>query len=132
MNALPYVSLLITVVLIFVPRGVVAREQGKQPEGYDNAHPRAQVSKLSGLGVRAQGAHENSFEAFTLFAPAVLACELRHVDIGRTAALSLAFVALRVLYLGLYLGNKPSVRSPVWGLGFLTTLALYGSAIAGG
>ena len=73
MNALPYVSLLISVLLIFIPRGVVAREQGKQPEGYDNATPRVQVSKLSGLGQRAQGAHLNSFEAFTLFAPAVLA-----------------------------------------------------------
>lgn len=132
MNSAPYISLLLAVVLIYIPRGVVAREQSKQPEGYDNATPRAQVQKLSGLGVRAQGAHENGFEAFTLFAPAVLACELRHVDIGRTAALSLGFVALRVLYLVLYLGDKPSARSPVWGLGFVTTMVLYGFAIAGG
>ena len=131
MNALPYVSLLISVLLIFIPRGVVAREQGKQPEGYDNATPRVQVSKLSGLGQRAQGAHLNSFEAFTLFAPAVLACELRHVSIGSTAALSLAYVALRALYLGLYLGDKPSARSPIWALGLLTTLALYVLAILG-
>jgi uncharacterized MAPEG superfamily protein len=132
MNAVPYISLLLAVVLIYIPRGVVARAQGKQPEGYDNATPRMQIGKLSGLGLRAQGAHENSFEALTLFAPAVLACELRHVDVGRTAALCLAFIALRTIYLGLYLGDKPSARSPVWGLGFLTTLALYGSAIAGG
>jgi uncharacterized MAPEG superfamily protein len=132
MNAVPYISLLVAVVLIYLPRGVVAREQSKQPEGYDNAVPRAQVAKLSGLGRRAQGAHENSFEAFTLFAPAVLACAARHVDGGTTAALCLAFVALRLLYIGLYLGDKPSARSPVWGLGFLTTLALYGLAIAGG
>ena len=131
MNALPYVSLLISVFLIFIPRGFVAREQGKQPEGYDNATPRVQVSKLSGLGQRAQGAHLNSFESFTLFAPAVLACELRHVAIGSTAALSLAHVALRALYVGLYLGDKPSARSPIWALGLLTTLALYVLAILG-
>jgi uncharacterized MAPEG superfamily protein len=132
MNALPYVSLLISVILIFIPRGFVAKEQGKQPEGYDNATPRVQVSKLSDMGQRAQGAHLNSFESFTLFAPAVLACELRHVSVGSTAALSLAHVALRAFYLGLYLGNKPSARSPVWALGTLTTLALYVLAILGG
>ncbi len=131
MNSLPYVSLLVSVILIFIPRGVVAREQGKQPEGYDNATPRVQVSKLSGLGQRAQGAHLNSFESFTLFAPAVLACELRHVSVGSTAALSLVYVALRVLYLGLYLGDKPSARSPIWALGLLTTLGLYVLAILG-
>ena len=131
MNALPYVSLLISVFLVFIPRGFVAREQAKQPEGYDNATPRVQVTKLTDLGQRAQGAHLNSFESFTLFAPAVLACELRHVSVGSTAALSLTFVAVRALYLGLYLGNKPSARSPVWGLGMLTTLGLYVLAILG-
>jgi uncharacterized MAPEG superfamily protein len=131
MNSIPYVSLLLAVVLIYVPRGVVAREQSKQPEGYDNATPRLQYTRLGGLGQRAQGAHMNSFEAFTLFAPAVLACELRQVDVTRTAALCAAFVVLRAIYLGLYLGDKPSVRSPVWMLGLLVTLGLYGLAIAG-
>jgi uncharacterized MAPEG superfamily protein len=131
MTSIPYVSLLLAVLLIYIPRGVVAREQAKQPEGYDNATPRLQCGKLGSLGQRAQGAHMNGFEALTLFAPAVLACELRHVDIGRTAALCLAFVALRALYLGLYLGDKPSIRSAVWSLGLLTTLALYILAIVG-
>ena len=132
MTSIPYVSLLLAVFLIYVPRGVVAREQAKQPEGYDNATPRQQYTKLGGLGQRAQGAHVNGFEALTLFAPAVLACELRHVAIGLTSALCLGFVALRTIYLGLYLGDKPSVRSAVWVLGFLTTLALYVLAIMGG
>jgi uncharacterized MAPEG superfamily protein len=132
MSSIPYVSLLLAVILIYIPRGVVAREQGKQPEGYDNATPRLQYGRLGGLGQRAQGAHLNGFEALTLFAPAVLACELRHVAVGTTSALCLAFIALRTLYLGLYLGDKPSVRSAVWGLGILTTLALYVLAIVGG
>jgi uncharacterized MAPEG superfamily protein len=132
MSSIPYVSLLLAVVLIYVPRGFVAREQAKQPEGYDNATPRAQYTRLGGLGQRAQGAHQNAFEALTLFAPAVLACELRHVDIGRTAALCLAFIALRTVYLALYLGDKPSMRSAIWTLGILTTAALYVLAIVGG
>jgi uncharacterized MAPEG superfamily protein len=132
MSSIPYVSLLLAVILIYVPRGVVAREQARQPEGYDNATPRLQYTKLGGLGQRAQGAHMNGFEALTLFAPAVLACELRHVALATTSALCLAFVLLRTVYLGLYLGDKPSVRTPVWALGLLTTLALYVLAIVGG
>jgi uncharacterized MAPEG superfamily protein len=130
-SSIPYLSLLVTALLIFLPRGVVAREQARQPEGYDSSTPRLQVAKLSGLGQRAQGAHLNSFEALTLFAPAVLACELRHVDLGRTSALCLAFVALRIVYLALYLGDKPTLRSSVWTLGVLATLALYVLAIVG-
>ena len=132
MNAIPYVSLLLAVLLIYAPRAVVAREQAKQPEGYDNATPRAQYTRLGGLGQRAQGAHQNGFEALTLFAPAVLGCELRHVDIGRTAALCLAFIGLRTIYLGLYLGDKSTARSAIWTLGILTTAALYVLAIVGG
>ena len=132
MNAIPYVSLLLAVFLIYVPRGVVARSQAKQPEGYDNATPRVQISKLSDLGQRAQGAHMNSFEAFTLFAPAVLACESRRVSAASTAALCVTFVVIRGIYLGLYLGNKPSARSAVWALGLLATMGLYVLAILGG
>jgi uncharacterized MAPEG superfamily protein len=131
MNTIPYASLLLAVFLIYVPRGVVAREQAKQPEGYDNATPRAQIDKLSARGLRAQGAHMNSFEALTLFAPAVLACEVRRVSAASTAALCLTFIAVRVIYLGLYLGNKPSARSAVWGLGLLSTLGLYVLAVLG-
>jgi len=40
------------------------------------------------------------------------------------AALSAAFVALRVAYVALYLGDMPTARSAVWGLGFLITLTL--------
>ncbi len=131
MSSIPYLSLLAAVLVLFFPRGVVAREQARQPEGYDNSTPRLQVARLSGLGQRAQGAHLNSFEAFTLFAPAVLACELRHVDIGRTSALCLAFVCFRIVYLGLYLGDKSTLRSTVWTFGILATAALYVLAILG-
>jgi uncharacterized MAPEG superfamily protein len=131
MPSIPYLSLLVAALLIYIPRGVVAREQARQPEGYDNSTPRLQVSRLSGLGQRAQGAHLNSFEALTLFAPAVLACELRHVDIGRTSALCLAFIACRIVYLGLYLGDKSTLRSTVWTLGVLASAALYVLAVVG-
>ncbi|MFT3774824.1 MAG: MAPEG family protein [Minicystis sp.] len=132
MSAIPYACLILAVFLIFIPRGVMGREMAKQPGGYDNNTPRAAQANLTGAALRAHGAHLNAFEAFTLFAPAVLACELRHVDVMRTAVVSVAFVVLRAIYLALYLGDKASARSSVWGLGLLATLGLYVLAAIGG
>ncbi|APR83216.1 Hypothetical protein A7982_08565 [Minicystis rosea] len=131
MQVIPYVCLFIAVALIYIPRGVMGHAMAQQPEGYDNNTPRAQQTKLTGLALRAHGAHLNGFEALTLFAPAVLACEVRHVDITRTATASMAFIALRIIYVALYLGDKATARSSIWGLGLLTTLGLYVLAILG-
>jgi uncharacterized MAPEG superfamily protein len=132
MHATPYVSLFAAFLLIYAPRLVVAREQARQPEGYDNAHPRAQQAKLTGLGLRAQGAHMNGFEVFAPFAAGVLACGLRQIDPARVDALCIAFLVARLVYVGLYLGNLATLRSTVWTLGFLAVCGLLGSAAWGG
>jgi uncharacterized MAPEG superfamily protein len=124
LETLPYLSLLLAVVLIYVPRMFVARGQAQQPEGYDNRHPRAQQAKLTGLAARARGAHDNSFEAFAPFAAGVLACKLAGVDAQTLAVASLGFVGVRAIYLFAYLNDLALVRSAVWSLGFLITLAL--------
>jgi len=46
--------------------------------GYDNNHPREQQSKLTGFGARALAAHQNAFESFIIFAPAVLLAIATH------------------------------------------------------
>ena len=120
----PYAALLISVLLIYIPRIFVARGQAQQPEGYDNAHPRAQQAKLTGLAARARGAHDNSFEAFAPFAAGVLACKISGVDADEVALLSMGFVIVRVIYLVTYLKNLPTVRSIVWSVAFLLSLAL--------
>lgn len=120
----PFAAMLAAVLLIYIPRIFVARGQAQQPEGYDNAHPRAQQAKLTGFAARARGAHDNSFEAFAPFAAGVLACKVAGVDADQVAMLSMAFVALRVVYLVVYLKDMPTVRSAVWTLAFLTSLAL--------
>jgi uncharacterized MAPEG superfamily protein len=120
----PYVALLVAVALIYIPRIFVARGQAQQPEGYDNSHPRLQQAKLTGLAARAQAAHMNGFEAFAPFAAGVLACKVGGVDSDEIALFSIAFVALRAIYLVLYLKNMSTLRSAVWSLGFLVSLTL--------
>lgn len=120
----PFAAMLAAVALIYIPRLFVARGQAQQPEGFDNAHPRAQQAKLTGLAARARGAHENAFEAFALFAAGVLACKVGGVDSDEVALLSMVFVALRTVYLVAYLQNWSTFRSAVWSLAWLISLAL--------
>lgn len=120
----PALSLLVAAILIYVPRGFTFAAQAKQPEGFDNALPRAQQARLTGLGARAQGAHMNSFEAFAPFAAGVLSSQHAGAPIGWVVGLCATFLVARVVYLALYLGDRPTARSVVWGVGFLSALAL--------
>jgi uncharacterized MAPEG superfamily protein len=114
MDKLPYWMLLAALGLIYFPRLLVLGVLLKSPGGFDNNHPRIQQAKLEGFGARAQGAHMNAFEAFAPFAAGVLACEVTNVDPTRVAWLSVAFVVLRAVYLGLYVANIATARSLAW------------------
>ncbi len=97
--------------------------------GYDNRHPRAQQATLTGWGARSVAAHQNGFETFAPFAAAVLVAHLAggspwHVDI-----LAMVFVLSRVLYVVCYLADQATLRSAVWSVGWLATLALFLSPI---
>jgi uncharacterized MAPEG superfamily protein len=114
--------------LIYVPRFFVLKAQADQPEGLDNGNPRAQQAKLSGLGARALGAHNNSFEDFAPFAAAALCASLGPLyaqSKGLVDGLAWAHIAIRLVYLGLYLGNIPTARTLVWICGAGTTGALF-------
>jgi uncharacterized MAPEG superfamily protein len=115
---------LITLCLAYAPKLVMAQVMVKQQGKYDNAHPRQAYNELTGLGARAVGAHQNGLEAFASFAVGVLACMFTGISLDWVNALASAFVVLRVAYVALYLGNLPTARSAVWGLGFLIVLTL--------
>lgn len=110
---------------IFLPRVLVAQEQLKEPGGMDNNDPRDQQAKLSERGRRASAAHANGFEAFPAFAAAVIIAHLTRADAQISAALAITFVVVRYLYPFVYLSGKGNLRSAVWGIGFLSTLALF-------
>ena len=97
---------------------------------YDNADVRTWQSRLTGLALRAHGAHLNSFEAFPLFAVAVLAAILADANMHRLALLSVAFVALRLVYGLVYLANIAALRSLVWFAALGCTIAIFSAAIS--
>jgi uncharacterized MAPEG superfamily protein len=93
--------------------------------GYDNRHPRAQQATLTGWGARAVAAHLNGFETFAPFAAAVLVAHLAGGSPQLVDALAVTFVVSRLVYVTCYLTNLSTLRSTVWSVGFLVTLALF-------
>lgn len=92
---------------------------------YDNRDPRAWQSRLAGLPARAHAAHLNAFEAFPLFAAAVIIAQLAQAPQPRIDALALAFVLLRLAYGACYLAGWALVRSLVWLAAIACCIALF-------
>jgi uncharacterized MAPEG superfamily protein len=99
-----------------------------KPLGYrefDNARPRDPAFWEKPLRARAQGAHQNGIETFPFFAAAVLLAEFRGCPQSRIDALAVAFVALRLLFVAAYLGDRPWTRTLLWNLGFAVNVAIF-------
>jgi uncharacterized MAPEG superfamily protein len=96
---------------------------------FDNANPRDPAFYTPGFRARSLAAHQNGLEAFPLFATAVLLAEFRGVPQHVIDGLSLAFLAIRVVYALCYLGNCPSLRSLVWTMAFACNLAIFLSPV---
>jgi uncharacterized MAPEG superfamily protein len=86
----------------------------KAQPGYDNAAPRAFLSRLEGWRARANWAHQNHFEAFPPFAAGVILAEMAHASQARIDVLAVVFVALRILYTFIYISNVAALRSVIW------------------
>jgi len=121
---IPFYCTLLSFLLIMFPRAFVTRAMADLG-GYDNRNPRDQQAKLTGLGRRAHAAHLNSFEAFAPFAAAVLVCHAAHGNERWAAILAVAFVIARLLYIAAYLGDKSTLRSTVWTIGYVCTAGLF-------
>lgn len=81
---------------------------------YNNWKVRDWQAKLEGLPARAHAAHLNSFEAFPLFAAAVLFALWKQAPQATLDLYALSFIGLRLLYGALYLANLATFRSLVW------------------
>ena len=90
----------------------------------DNQHPRDWAARQSGWRARANSAQANSFEGLPFFIGAVLIAHQLGVAQARLDMLAVAYVVLRVIYLGLYIRGAASARSAVWALAFLVNIAI--------
>lgn len=123
MNAL-LATIPVALAVVYLSKLPVAVAMKREGSGYDNRHPRAQQARLAGWGERALAAHQNGFEAFPAFAVAVVVAHVVGVDRSVALALAVTHIAARVVYVALYVADRPTVRSLVWGVGFAATVAL--------
>lgn len=93
--------------------------------GLDNAAPRVWIESQSGWRRRADWAQRNHQEALPPFAAAVLVAHLAHAPQVTADMLAAGFIALRVAYTAAYIGNRPSLRSLLWSLGFACVVGLF-------
>jgi uncharacterized MAPEG superfamily protein len=96
---------------------------------FDNANPRDWLSNQSGFRRRANSAQLNSFEAFPLFAAAVIVAQVAGAPQARVDSLAIVFVAARLAYLGFYLADLATLRSLAWFVGLASTVAIFVSAV---
>lgn len=110
--------------MILITKIPVAMSMAKQPEGYDNRYPRDQQAKLTGFGKRCVAAHNNTLEAFPLFAAGVLIAIWGEVELDLLSNLAIAFVASRVIYTAAYWADINLLRSTAWTVGFVVSVTL--------
>ncbi len=133
LSALPVSTILLysiaaAVLLVYLPFLLVA--YARVQIGYEAlATPRAQFDKLPPYAQRATWAHQNSFEAFTLFATAALMAYVTGVNSSTAAVAAIAFVVARLLYSIFYILNIPLLRSLMFATGSLGSATLIVSSI---
>jgi uncharacterized MAPEG superfamily protein len=94
-------------------------------KGFDNHQPRDWLARQTGWRARAHAAQGNSWEAFAIFSAAVFAAHLAHAPQARMDAIAIAFIAVRLIYIVLYVSNRAALRTIVWLIGLLLCVALF-------
>ena len=92
---------------------------------FDNAKPRDPAFYQDPLRARALGAHLNGIETFPFFAAAVLLAEFRTAPQNLINELAVLFLIVRVAYVLTYLGNRPTLRTILWNIGFAINVAIF-------
>jgi uncharacterized MAPEG superfamily protein len=92
---------------------------------FDNAKPRDPAFYQEPLRARALGAHLNGIETFPFFAVAVLLAEFRLAPQHLIDELAVLFLIVRIAYVFTYLGDRPTLRSILWNIGFAINVAIF-------
>jgi uncharacterized MAPEG superfamily protein len=92
---------------------------------FDNSKPRDPDFYGDPLWARALGAHHNGIETFPFFAVAVLLAEFRDGPQRLIDELAVLFLIVRLAYVLTYLGDRPTLRTILWNVGFAINLAIF-------
>lgn len=121
---LAHVCILIASLLPIVCAGI-AKAGFKR---FDNHNPRDWLARQEGFRRRANAAQGNSWEAFSIFAAAVLTAIQTGAPQDRVDALAVIFILARLAFIGCYVADRASLRTVVWTIGLIASLALFVSS----
>jgi uncharacterized MAPEG superfamily protein len=93
--------------------------------GFDNHNPREWLAKLQGWQARAHAAQLNSFEALPVFIAGVLVAQQHQAPQHLVNGLAVAFVLLRMGFIGAYLADRASLRSLLWSAALACCVVLF-------
>lgn len=94
----------------------------------DNHNPREFLETLRGWQKRAHWAQQNGFEAFPMFAAAVIIAHLAGAAQSTVDLLAGVFVVARIAYGLLYIADRALLRSLAWFVGLASVIGLFISA----
>jgi len=94
-------------------------------ERFDNSNPREWLAAQTGHRRRANAAQLNSFEAFPLFAAAVIIAHLTGAPQARVDLLGIVFVVARLCYIAVYIADISKLRSLAWFVGIGSAVAIF-------
>src|SRR5712672_2539495 len=92
---------------------------------FDNSRPRDPAFFEDPIRARALGAHINRIETFPFFAAAVLLAEFRAAPQNLVNELAALFLIVRIAYVLTYLGDRPTLRSILWNIGFAINVGIF-------
>jgi uncharacterized MAPEG superfamily protein len=92
---------------------------------FDNSKPRDPSFYDDPLRARALGAHLNGIETFPFFAAAVLLAEFRAAPQNLINELAVLFLIVRFAYVLTYIGDRPTLRTILWNVGFVINVAIF-------
>ena len=123
-NAVLLYSIFGAVILTYAPFLVVgwARFQ----IGYDQSAPRAMFDQLPDYAKRATWAHQNCFEALTIYSAAALMAYVTGVESNWALWAAIAFLISRLFYSVFYILNIPLLRSLMFAVGSISGYVLFG------
>lgn len=122
-NTVLLYSIVGAVVLVYAPYLFVAFARFQL--GYELGAPRAMFDRLPPYAQRATWAHQNSFEALSIYTAAALMTYVTQVESPWVVPSAIAFLVARLLFSAFYIVNLPYLRSLSFGVGAACSFTLF-------
>ncbi|MFL3654871.1 MAG: MAPEG family protein [Halioglobus sp.] len=126
------ISLLVLCLLPMVCTWTAIYYRQTQLGSVDNKEPRQQSLQLTGAGARAVAAQGNTWEALGVYSAAIFAVFISGIDLQSISTPVIAFVALRVVYIPVYVSNMDKLRSLIYIVGMGICIYLFSTALSAG